>query len=196
MKNKNKLTLEEINLRFKKSFDQNVIATKYINRRSLISLKCLDCGFEWEQSATSVLYGEHHKCLNCGVTKKVKLSCTYCGKEIERYPRDIKKNKSGYFYCSKECGNRHKNQLRLESGEWDKSANYRYKAMHNFLHKCAVCGWDEDERILEVHHKDENRENNALNNLIILCPTCHRKITLKYYKLIEDSKLIRIEGKK
>jgi len=64
--------------------------------------------------------------------------------------------------------------------------------MYNLLHKCAVCGWAEDERILEVHHKDEDRSNNALDNLIILCPTCHRKITLGYYKLTEDYKLIEI----
>jgi hypothetical protein len=52
--------------------------------------------------------------------------------------------------------------------------------------KCAVCGYDEDVRILEVHHKDEDHSNNDLNNLCILCPNCHRKITLHYYYLTED----------
>ncbi len=186
------LTLEEINSRFESSFDQKVIATKYLNRRSPIELKCLECGYEWSQPAASVLFNEHHKCPNCGVAQKVKLTCAYCGKELERYQSEIRKNKTGYFYCSQTCGNRHKNQLRLESGEWDKSLNYRYKAMANLPHKCAVCGWDEDERILEVHHIDENREHNELNNLTILCPTCHRKITLGYYKLI-DNKLVMIK---
>lgn len=41
------LTLEEINLRFEKSFDQKVVATKYVNRRSPIELKCLECEHEW-----------------------------------------------------------------------------------------------------------------------------------------------------
>ena len=48
----------------------------------------------------------------------------------------------------------------------------------------------EDDEI--VHHIDENREHNELNNLTILCPTCHRKITLGYYKLI-DNKLVMIK---
>ena len=186
------LTLEEINDRFKDSFEQSVIATKYINRRSPIELKCLDCGYEWSQPAASVLFNTHHKCPNCGVAKKIKLACACCGKEFERSISDMRKNKSGYFYCSRECGNRHKNQLRFESGEWDTSVNYRYKAMYHLPHKCNICGWNEDERILEVHHIDENREHNELKNLMILCPICHRKITLGYYKLIDDQ-LIKIK---
>lgn len=115
------LTLEEINSRFESSFDQKVIATKYLNRRSPIELKCLECGYEWSQPAASVLFNEHHKCPNCGVAQKVKLTCAYCGKEFERHQSEIRKNKTGYFYCSQTYGNRHKNQLRLENGEWDKS---------------------------------------------------------------------------
>jgi predicted HNH restriction endonuclease len=26
---------------------------------------------------------------------------------------------------------------------------------------------------LELHHKDGNRYNNSLNNLMLLCPNCH-----------------------
>lgn len=185
------LTLEEINSRFQDSFEQNVIATKYINRRSPIELKCLDCGHEWQQPASSVLFNKKHKCPNCGIVKRIQLECSYCGKTLERVPSDVRKNKTGYFYCSKECGNRHKNQLRLEQGEWENSTNYRNKAFLNFEHKCAVCNWNEDERILEVHHKDSNHYNNALENLVILCPTCHRKITLGYYQLNEDYQLIK-----
>lgn len=80
----------------------------------------------------------------------------------------------------------------MESGEWDDSSNYRLRAMSNLPHRCMVCGWDEDERILEVHHINENRQNNELENLVILCPTCHRKITLGYYSLdMENKKLIK-----
>jgi 5-methylcytosine-specific restriction endonuclease McrA len=59
---------------------------------------------------------------------------------------------------------------------------YRERSFAKYEHKCAVCGWDEDEDVLEVHHIDENRSNNSIDNLIILCPTCHRKLTTgKYY---------------
>lgn len=182
------LTLEELNLRFETSFEQKVIATKYINRRSLMDLQCLDCGHTWSQPASSVIIPGPHKCPNCGVVKKVTIECAYCGKECEKLPSRVAK-KQGYLYCSKECGNRHKNQIRFLSGEWDDSTNYRLKAFTHLEHRCFICGWAEDERILEVHHIDENRSNNKLDNLMILCPICHRKITLGYYYL-QDNQLV------
>jgi hypothetical protein len=38
--------------------------------------------------------------------------------------------------------------------------------------KCEKCGYSKTE-ILEIHHKDRNRNNNNLNNLILICPNCH-----------------------
>ncbi len=43
-------------------------------------------------------------------------------------------------------------------------------------HKCETCGcteWTGKPIPLELHHIDGNRFNNALVNLIILCPNCH-----------------------
>ena len=42
-----------------------------------------------------------------------------------------------------------------------------------FENKCAVCNKDEG---LHIHHKDKNPSNNRLDNLIILCGVCHKKI--------------------
>ena len=89
---------------------------------------------------------------------------------------------------------------KLESGEKFKSLRphykngkyvYRERAFNEYPHKCAVCGWNEDEDILEVHHIDSNTSNNSLDNLIILCPTCHRKITLGKYELVDRCKIIK-----
>ena len=72
----------------------------------------------------------------------------------------------------------------------ESSSSYRKLAFRNYSHKCAICGWDEDEDILQVHHIDENRLNANLNNLIILCPTCHQKLTIGKYKLVGREKII------
>lgn len=186
-----KLTEEEVIKRINSTFLQDVeLISPYINRRSLITLHCKDCEYVWNTSAQNVLYlkkGQKlHQCPNCSKSSyetDVKLNCSFCGKEIYRSPSQITLNKSGYFYCSRECGNKHKNLIRENSGEWDNSLNYRKRAFDFYPHKCAVCGWNKDERILEVHHKDSDRENNSVENLCILCPICHRKITLKYYIL-------------
>lgn len=188
-----KLTNTEVQERLDKTFAQKVkLVGDYVNRRTSITLKCQECGYQWTTLPTSVLYKNCvHRCPNCGIDKKGEIvKCAYCGKEIYRSPRQLTNSISGLYYCSRECGNRHKNELRIKNGEWDNSTNYRKKAFDNYEHKCVVCGWHEDERILEVHHKDENRNNNNIDNLCILCPICHRKITLGYYKLTDNYMLI------
>lgn len=186
-----KLTKEEINQRLKNNFEQKVeLAGEYINKRTKFLLKCNECGYQWEALPTSTLYSDYkHKCPNCGFKKGKIVKCAYCGKEIYRSNSQLKKSKSGFYYCSRECGNRHKNELIMEDNK--NPCNYRLSAFKTYPHKCMVCGWDEDERILEVHHIDENHSNNEINNLSILCPTCHRKITLGYYVLTDDFKLLK-----
>ena len=119
--------------------------------------------------------------VGCPKCKYVEIECSYCGKKIKRLKSRLK-SQTGEYYCSRECGNRHKNSLIMQTKN---GSAYRRNAFLEYEHCCAICGWDEDERILEVHHIDENRNNNNLENLIILCPTCHRKITLGLYSLEE-----------
>ena len=38
--------------------------------------------------------------------------------------------------------------------------------------KCERCGFGKYE-ILQIHHKDKNRNNNDLDNLELICPNCH-----------------------
>ena len=38
--------------------------------------------------------------------------------------------------------------------------------------KCRLCGTDMG---IEVHRIDKNRKNDAMSNLITLCPPCHKK---------------------
>ena len=44
--------------------------------------------------------------------------------------------------------------------------------------KCPFCKND-DVHHFQIHHIDENPENNGLQNLLMLCPNCHSKITKK-----------------
>ena len=196
-----KLTQEEVRQRIKNSFLQRVeVVGEYVSKRSPIELLCLECNYRWSPKAQNVIYTEEkapmHHCPNCGKLKNGQyVKCAHCGKDIYRSKSEIEKNISGYFYCSRECGNRHKNLLRKQSGDWDEGiSNYRLRAFEFYEHKCLCCGWDEDERILEVHHIDEDRNNSHISNLCILCPTCHRKITLGYYQLdVTNKKLIEVQ---
>lgn len=110
-----------------------------------------------------------------------KFTCFKCGKTFYRQPLRNLKSKSGKIFCSRSCSNSYTNTFRFKT-----SINtYRRIAFEKLPHKCNVCGWNDDERILEVHHIDENRKNNNIENLIILCPICHRYLTLHLKTLDE-----------
>jgi len=54
-----------------------------------------------------------------------------------------------------------------------KRFNYRKLAFENYAPVCAHCGFGISS-VLEVAHIDGNRGNNDVNNLVILCPNCHK----------------------
>jgi 5-methylcytosine-specific restriction endonuclease McrA len=54
-----------------------------------------------------------------------------------------------------------------------KKVNYRKLAFAHYPPVCAHCGFGITD-VLEVAHIDCDRSNNAINNLVILCPNCHK----------------------
>lgn len=171
-----------------------------------ITVQCSVCGHNFEKEKKKVneaiKNGWNFYCSEeCKKHKNSKLcKCAYCGKEVWKTMSEIKKSKSGNVFCSRSCatsfnnayykiGDSHPVKGKIIEG----SLNYRRNAFIAYEHKCLICGWNEDERILEVHHIDENHNNNNINNLCLLCPICHRKISSGYYKLEENNKLIKIK---
>jgi len=56
--------------------------------------------------------------------------------------------------------------------------NMREHVLHEQGLRCQLCGKPqlyERYRGLHIHHKDKNRKNNSLDNLIVLCRSCHSK---------------------
>lgn len=116
----------------------------------------------------------------CPECKYTTIKCDYCGKIVKRLKSEVRDNKTGYHYCSRECGNRHKNISYTNNVD---STAYRRNAFNYYPNECELCGYKEEIKILEVHHIDENRNNNDIKNLMILCPNCHKKLTLHLIKL-------------
>ncbi|SRR5260221_730614 len=105
--------------------------------------------------------------------KSVKLNCEVCGKEIEKYTRDIKRNK--LFYCSRDCYNtrRKENLTRLK-----RSTKYYDDLLNNTSCECG----EDKKYLLQIHHMDGNHNNNSPENLEIVCGNCHIKRHLKLLK--------------
>ena len=150
---------------------------------TMVKLKCCVCGKEFERElkfynlnikrrhrfyCSKKCQMQHHK------TGKIE-QCAFCGKEVYITPNRKSKSKSGLIFCSHGCNASYFNPITKLK---DNSSGYRVKAFKEYEHKCAICGWCEDERVLEVHHIDEDRTNNDIKNLMILCPICHKYLTL------------------
>ena len=175
-----RLSQSEFDIKFNKKCDEKLkLITSYVNKRTPITVECVDCGYQYQITATTILYKTNKlaDCFNCSNPIVI---CDYCGKEFRKNRKEI--NKTSHSYCSIDCRNKAINDAKRKST----INNYRSVAFANYEHKCSSCGWNEDKDILEVHHIDENREHNELNNLIILCPICHRKLTSQKYILVNN----------
>lgn len=121
------------------------------------------------------------KCSGAAHGEKVKgelnTHCSWCNKLYHKKPSTKKLSKSGLYFCSRKCKDEAQKidglkELHLPHYN-NGSTNYRTKALREYLNECKRCGWKQVPKILQVHHIDENRSNNDITNLEILCPNCH-----------------------
>jgi len=61
----------------------------------------------------------------------------------------------------------------------------RDSVLDEYNHRCAICGSDRP----HLHHIDENHSNNAVGNLLPLCPNCHLRDQHNPTRMIEIGKL-------
>jgi hypothetical protein len=98
-------------------------------------------------------------------------TCPVCGKEFKSKIG----NKEEKTTCSYSCSNTY-----FRSGSsnpnW-KDDTYRSTCFDNHKKECIICG---ENKIVAVHHYDENRNNNSSENLIPMCPTHHQYVHSRY----------------
>lgn len=104
--------------------------------------------------------------------------CYICGKEVYRSLAKIGHSKSGKYFCSKKCQTLWRNSFFVEDRHpnWTDGISIYKKILRNDKSpKCLLCKI-EDERVLICHHKDHDRHNNELSNLVWLCCNCHQLV--------------------
>ena len=94
-------------------------------------------------------------------------------------PKRVIPTGENHWRYGKKASNQYTKTKLLER-DWD---TLGFKARKDRLileqgEQCEQCGYDEARRkdgklILELHHKDGNRDNNSRKNLEIVCPNCH-----------------------
>lgn len=104
-----------------------------------------------------------------GVSCRKERPCLICNKPIL-----AKFNKKT---CSRACANKLRigMKYKLIAPRKDKVVTYRLQKVRLIELRgptCERCGYNKVE-ILQIHHKDRDRQNNALDNLELICPNCH-----------------------
>ena len=119
-----------------------------------------------------------------GELKEHTKQCQCCGKDYIIIAREKTKKFEKSRFCSRSCANNRQ--------EWwkDNATQYRTIAFQTWKKECVVCGFD---KIVVVHHMDENHDNNDIHNLVPLCPNHHEMFHSKHRDEVEPLIIKAIE---
>lgn len=95
--------------------------------------------------------------------------CPVCNKKFNQ-PKSSKQNTTCSYSCSNTFFRSGKNNPNYKTEAT--LGTYRAKALKYYGNCCKKCSYSNIDA-LEVHHIDNNRNNNALENLEVLCANCH-----------------------
>lgn len=108
-------------------------------------------------------------------TEKI-VACSQCGRDTYKNESTLRRSDSNMFFCNKSCQTIWRNKLytKEKHANWisGKASCRSILIRENRLLVCAKCSTT-DSRILAVHHRDKNRDNNSVRNLSWLCHNCH-----------------------
>ena len=163
--------------------------------REIWEIVCENCNRSFKREARFVRWNKKQKLKNfCGEecrrinkSNNIITYCANCKKQIKKPKSIFKKSKSGNLFCSHACSAKSSNHLR----SYDKHPNfingigsYRKRAIKKYGLNCAkggechLYGIKLPDFLYEVDHKDEDRKNNKIENLQILCFWCHKEKTI------------------
>lgn len=102
-----------------------------------------------------------------------RVKCSACNKEIILDGKRKRNSKTGLYFCDNSCKNPYIAQFRRWAMNPLCHRKRRPKVIKAAGRKCQNCNYDEDEKMLDIHHFDKNHHNNDWKNLMCLCVWCH-----------------------
>ena len=151
-----------------------------------ISKSCEFCGQPFLAKLSEVKrgYGRYcsrscsakHKEAKVRQQRQLNSVCASCNKAFYRSPSKKERSKSGLLFCSRRCkdiAQRIEGLQEIHPSHYKGSFVSRQLALRQYGTQCSRCGYNRCIGILEVHHKNRDRSDNRLENLEVLCPTCH-----------------------
>jgi len=107
--------------------------------------------------------GVCHNCYRREVWKRKLIECKRCHRKKPNHSKGFCAGCYNFiFHLGKNKAYNYKKWYGLDEGTYKKATK-----------ECAVCGFD---KVVDLHHLDENHKNNSLDNLIGLCPNHHKML--------------------
>ena len=132
---------------------------------------CKNCGEQKEHQAKGL-------CFNCyrKISWKQKLvNCKRCGRPLPMHAKGLCGGCYNFVFKSD-------NNKAWNYKKWHRLDIETYKKITK---TCIVCDFD---KMVDLHHLDEDNENNSLNNLVGLCPNHHRMLhDFRYRKEMRET---------
>ena len=155
------------------------ISFRYTCVMPQIICKICDKSFYCKPNRLKKDWGKYcsNECKHKGFYSGQFVNCTQCNTKIYKTLTDLKRSLSGKFFCNKSCQTKWRNSqifIGSKHANWiNGQGSYRnilLRENRNLV--CEKCN-TRDIRILAVHHKDKDHQNNDPSNLIWLCHNCH-----------------------
>lgn len=153
-----------------------------------IQATCSFCGETFYREKKNIIkrleggynvYCSYVCCGKASTKDMVELTCCRCGIVFYRKPSKSIRYSTKNVYCSHTCANLSVNETKKKH---DAYSTYRQRAILEYGCKCNFCDYSV-ESVLEVHHIDENRRNNKIENLVVVCPNHHKELAYGIIKL-------------
>lgn len=103
--------------------------------------------------------------------------CELCNQEYIWFGRKSGKDFEKSRFCSISCARSFSGSKKWNGHVYSEN-DYRDICFRHHEHECVICSHD---KIIDVHHYDQNRLNNLPENLVPLCAICHRMIHRKQF---------------
>ena len=144
--------------------------TEKFHNFSVLNTEKKICKFCNEERASPGIKNHEKTCYLNPINVKL---CEMCQSPIKDY-----KHSKGT--CSHSCSNKYFRKLRNKP---EKYTHYTTICWDNHDKACIICGED---KVVAVHHYNENHDDNTPSNLVPLCPTHHVYMHSKYKDEIID----------
>jgi hypothetical protein len=162
---------------------------------------CEACGKQYYVSGWRLKKGNSRFCsLDC-LNKKQYLGnthdfeCVTCGKKCQFPPSRRKTRKK---YCSRQC----KDVTAISRKECSRDAMRKNRLKKNHISssalrktvfsikncECEICGYNEYDFCIDLHHIDKDPSNNEIENIAVLCCICHKKFHKGIFSLSESNR--------